>query len=613
MAKVVYKGKEVANNRNNYVDLLGKPTVNGKQIQSYNTSQSLNITWHGTQAQYDALPVKDSYTLYIITDVDGSTSKVAYENIEHKPAINGITLFNNTTYSDLDLMTRTEIESQLVGVFTYRGLVATMADLPNNPNAGDVYFVNSENSSFAYNGASWDNIGGSVDLSEYQRIEDNLLETDNKIIPAAINELHNEKQDKTDDNLETESKEVVGAINELNALPKVYSVDITAGKTQAAYAAIATDVFNKINDGYVIFASNTAGRHYTLERNTTDYLWFTSQYSQNQNAYQIWEEVIIGKTGSYQTKKYNGAPTAGNPNPCPITIIWGQADTSNITAGGVFKLFTVPWTVNWETYRINMTLSNAYPVNQTQYRPVNISLQCGCATDTTVAGGGSGGALTLPILTCQSGSNNTVLDAGGWGLIATTATDRKSFTVWGIHAVAGSSAYWTHGLTIHSIETRYNSLTADKIIIHNGKERFTTLGGYWDAVGFTRSNTNTSVLAAEKWKYPLPVERSSWYCSTWAAFWEKYNQVIGCGKVQLFMNQVANASGSVVYVNGLKNPTTNTVNCSGLVKIGTSYYTLYAVQIAETGPIAYYLNGSNYASLNISSPTAMSGVYIIIN
>lgn len=27
MAKVVYKGKEVANNRNNYVDLLGKPTI----------------------------------------------------------------------------------------------------------------------------------------------------------------------------------------------------------------------------------------------------------------------------------------------------------------------------------------------------------------------------------------------------------------------------------------------------------------------------------------------------------------------------------------------------------------------------------------------------------
>lgn len=512
-------------------------------------------------------------------------------------------------------MTRTEIESQLVGVFTYKGLVATMADLPNAPNTGDVYFVNSENSSFAYNGASWDNIGGSVDLSEYQKIEDNLLNTDNKIIPAAINELNDEKQDRIDNDLETDSKEIVGAINELNSRPMVYSVDISSGKTPAEYAAIATDVFDKMNDGYVVFASASNGRHYSLERNTADYLWFTAQYSEGTSAYQIWQEVVLGKTGTYQLKKYNHAPTAGTPNPYPITIVWGEPDTASIAAGGLFKLFTVPWNKAYDTFQINMTLANVYPLSATLYQPVDLSLTCGSVSGT--GGGDSGKSLGVPIITCTSGGNNTVLDAAGWGLIVTTATDRKSFTVWGVHSIAQSSAYHAHSLTIKSVACRYDGLTADNIIIHNGKERLSSLGGYWDAAGYTRSNINTTVLAESKWKYPIPVERSYWYFSDWASLYAQYQKIKSCGKCNLLLQSIT-ASGSnnqLLYFNGLKNPTNDSFNGHGLLRNNSTGSLVPAARIvlSTTGMNIYTNAGSSLGSITNYTPTSMSGCYLFIN
>ena len=57
-------------------------------------------------------------------------------------------------------------------------------------------------------------INTEVDLK--QNITDNNLTTNAKTIVGAINELDNNKQNITDNNLETEAKTVVGAINEIN-------------------------------------------------------------------------------------------------------------------------------------------------------------------------------------------------------------------------------------------------------------------------------------------------------------------------------------------------------------------------------------------------------------
>jgi hypothetical protein len=62
-----------------------------------------------------------------------------------------------------------ELEAKIVGVFHYKGSVATEADLDNieNPEVGDVYNVLENGKNFAWDGEAWDDLGGFIDLSGY--------------------------------------------------------------------------------------------------------------------------------------------------------------------------------------------------------------------------------------------------------------------------------------------------------------------------------------------------------------------------------------------------------------------------------------------------------------
>lgn len=230
MSMLMYKGQIVATNANTYSDLLGKPLINDSELGVVNNAESLQLTWYGSQDEYDAIPVKNEYTLYIVLDGsegEGSGGSANYNSLINKPAIEGITLYSNTTYDDLDLMTRTEIESKLVGVYTYRGKVETIDDLPALAEIGDIYFVEETQSSYAWNGATWDDLGSGIDLSKYQTIEDPLLMTDDITVPGAINE--HELQIGELEDLKTEDKtNLVAAINELIGYEtKMYIVGVT--------------------------------------------------------------------------------------------------------------------------------------------------------------------------------------------------------------------------------------------------------------------------------------------------------------------------------------------------------------------------------------------------
>lgn len=218
MARIFYKNKEVGNTQNIYQDLIGRPSINENDVMTSNTSETLGITWYGSQAEYDALPEINPNTIYIISDNTyyGST-KVNYKTLEHKPAINGITLFEDSTYEDLNLMTKTQIEAKLSSVFTYKGTIPTLADLPKLPAVGSVYFVTEENGSFAFNGVGWDSLGSTFDLTTYQKIEDDTFTTASKTVPGAINELNNNVGDVT--TLSTTNKtSVVEATNEVKSM-----------------------------------------------------------------------------------------------------------------------------------------------------------------------------------------------------------------------------------------------------------------------------------------------------------------------------------------------------------------------------------------------------------
>ena len=61
--------------------------------------------------------------------------------------------------------TKGEIDAKLVGAMMYKGAVETQAQLPQDAKVGDMYDVTETGHNFAWNGESWDDLGGSIDLS----------------------------------------------------------------------------------------------------------------------------------------------------------------------------------------------------------------------------------------------------------------------------------------------------------------------------------------------------------------------------------------------------------------------------------------------------------------
>ena len=183
-----------------YDSLSNKPKVNGETLTGNKTSADLKISREISEVEYEALSneEKNNGTAYYI-DAGGSSSNVNetnYNNLTNKPSINGVTLQQGQTANDLDIYTRSQIDAKMSGIFKYKGVVATINDLPSSTSkAGDCYYVTAETSTYAFNGSAWENIGSTVDLTNYQTSTDNSLETNSKTVVGAINELNADKVD----------------------------------------------------------------------------------------------------------------------------------------------------------------------------------------------------------------------------------------------------------------------------------------------------------------------------------------------------------------------------------------------------------------------------------
>jgi len=71
-------------------------------------------------------------------------------------------------YKKTETYTKTEVDNKISSVYKYKGSVATYADLPSSDlTIGDVYNVEEDGSNYAWNGTTWDKLGGEVDLSAY--------------------------------------------------------------------------------------------------------------------------------------------------------------------------------------------------------------------------------------------------------------------------------------------------------------------------------------------------------------------------------------------------------------------------------------------------------------
>lgn len=93
-----------------------------------------------------------------------------------------------------------QVKTDLGSVLTYKGSVDTYDQLPEDAEVGDTwnvvqaYQTYPSGTNYAWNGSTWDALGGSVDLSGYQTKSDDSLTTTDKTIVGAINELSSDKQ-----------------------------------------------------------------------------------------------------------------------------------------------------------------------------------------------------------------------------------------------------------------------------------------------------------------------------------------------------------------------------------------------------------------------------------
>lgn len=156
-----------------------------------------------------------------------------YNDLENKPAIDGVVLTSTTTKGDLDLDT----------IFQYRGQVDTYDELPSSGmSIGDTYNVVDTGENYAWNGTSWDCLTGTTAV--YFR--DGTLESQGSTltIDADKNTISNLVLDDITD--------VTATATEINVLD-----GITASTTELNYvdgvtSAIQTQLNAKAEDSAVV-------------------------------------------------------------------------------------------------------------------------------------------------------------------------------------------------------------------------------------------------------------------------------------------------------------------------------------------------------------------------
>jgi hypothetical protein len=143
------------------------------------------------------------------------------------------------------------ISSAVSSVMTYKGTVATVADLPASGNkVGDVYNVTATGGNYAWDGTSWDELGSTVDLSNYYT----KSQTDTALAAKA---------DASTTYTKTEVDTALGA--------KANSADVyTKAQTDSAISTATADA-NKIE--YVtctLSSATTTGFNATTDKTATD-------------------------------------------------------------------------------------------------------------------------------------------------------------------------------------------------------------------------------------------------------------------------------------------------------------------------------------------------------
>ena len=154
------------------------------------------ITVAGIPSEYITETELDDKNYVSVEDLETMVKDggiVEWEDVVNKPTVptNNNQLTNGAGYqtaSDVEAIVNSKVSS----VMNYKGTVANYSDLPSNAALGDTYNItnagdnNKAGDNLTWNGSSWDNLGGVVDLSGYVENTD-LQEITNEEIEAIWN------------------------------------------------------------------------------------------------------------------------------------------------------------------------------------------------------------------------------------------------------------------------------------------------------------------------------------------------------------------------------------------------------------------------------------------
>lgn len=128
-------------------------------------------------------------------------------------------------YGITDAYTKAEIDGKLTSAMHYKGSVDTYEDLPDsNVQIGDMYNVSDDGHNYAWNGTTWDQMAGTIDLSAYATIS-----AMNTALAGKVDKVSG-KQLSTNDYTTTEKNKLAGisAGAQVNVIESIVVNGVTA-------------------------------------------------------------------------------------------------------------------------------------------------------------------------------------------------------------------------------------------------------------------------------------------------------------------------------------------------------------------------------------------------
>ena len=164
---------------------INETTNTIKVINVYNKTEIDNLlnNKQGELTAGDLIEINKENNIIKVINVYNKTEINDLLNLKQNKLIAGDLIEINKATNTIgvkNVYNKEEIDSIVASSFHYKGSVATENDLPTENNKiGDVWNILNTGSNFAWDGTTWDNLAGVVDLSNYySKIEtNNLLNT----------------------------------------------------------------------------------------------------------------------------------------------------------------------------------------------------------------------------------------------------------------------------------------------------------------------------------------------------------------------------------------------------------------------------------------------------